>query len=316
MKQWNFLWLLALLMPMSCGKAQGEGGQEEEPDPFVHYNYYQPGKVTDQLSTYNRYKPNGELLQTSEMHGIATYNEEGLVTSMKTFQDGKLTISSDYTYGDHSMRQIQSSSGATYEYRFTYEDAGRTRAIEEYWGYLDNETYDTYQKVIRSWDNNRTVLEETYLYSPSEGVADLLVKRVRNTYADNGLTTTVHTYTFSKGLYGASDKEVEEEKTTTYRDSGRRQPETVVSSSSQSTHIITNRYTYNEDQLLVRRDYYVDEELTTVYGYIYKDNTMTEYLYEALLEGVSVYTFLGEHSYQRSQEKIPSPFSLPLVSDL
>ena len=91
---------------------------------------------------------------------------------------------------------------------------------------------------------------------------------LRKSYADKGLSTTVHTYTLTKGLYGASDKEIEEEETTTYRDSGRRQAETVVKSSSQSTHTITNRYTYNEDQLLVRRDYYVDEELTTVYGYI------------------------------------------------
>lgn len=287
----------------------------EPGNPFIHYDFYQSRKVTDQLSSYIQYKPNGDKW-TSTMHGIATYDEDGLMTSQKTYQDGKLTISSDFTYGDHSMRQVQTASGATYEILYRYEDAGRTRAIEEKQRYLENGADDSYQKVIRSWENNRMVLEETYLYSPSRGVDGLLLKRVRKTYADKDLSTTVHTYTLTKGLYGASDKEIEEEETTTYRDSGRRQAETVVKSSSQSTHITTNRYTYNEDQLLVRRDYYVDEELTTVYGYIYKDNTMTEYLYEALLEGVSVYTFLGEHSYQSSQEIIPSPFSRPLVSEL
>lgn len=308
----GYVVLAGLLVVSACGKQPVPVPEPvPEQDSLAHYDYYNTATTAELRRTTTRYDQYGNK-SVSEFYGRNQFDEEGMIAIQESFQDGVLSIRSVYTYGDHTTHRVMEIWPDTWQtiIDYTYEDAERTRALVELWTYSNS---DHVGKTIRTWENGRMVLEETYVTDPEMGLKDYLTARIEYTYtetlSDDGLVRTLRTVTVNRAVASSQiDKETTDEEVTTYRDTSRRQPESIVTTSSKRFYAITKRFTYNEDNLKIRVDTYYDDLLWGVNSYAYQDNVVTECYYESNVEQVSRYTFATDHIYTSPEEIIPSPF--------
>jgi len=318
--------ILILLLFISCGKTPGPAGEgpvkeqdqeQEYKDTLIsleQYNYYcKSTHVAQETVTNIRFNRAGSR-PISETRGLLTYNDEGLKSLQETYTDGKLSLRTSYTYGDHSMHQRTERPGDTpYETEYTYEDAERTRVLEEKTTLPEatgsNEGY--YQRTAYVWSNNRNTTQETYVYMPAYFSSEILTQRVEKEYSRQGRVFGEITYTTKTGAFGQQASETFRSETTTYRDTSLTQPEKVVIYVNEASPVTTHIYTYNKDNLPIKREVYSDDKLYSFSAYTYKDNVRTVYTYMPLSMQVTETTFLDSHSYTSQEDPAPSPFEVP-----
>ena len=320
--------LLLLILSFSCGKLPESNGEtpgeelenktetpSEKKDTIIsleHYNFYKSARVAQETTTTSKFNRAGSRL-ISETRSLLTHNDEGLKSLQETYTNGNLSLRISYTYGDYSMHQRTERPGDTpYEIEYTYEDAERTRVLEAYTTLPEatGSYEDYYQKTIYTWDNNRNTTQETYVYLPTYSSSEVLTQRVEKEYSLNGRVFGEITYTTNTGAFGRQASETFRSETTTYRDTSLRQPEKVViyvNEQSVTTHV----YTYNKDNLPVKREVYWDNNLYSFSAYTYKDNVRTVYTYMPLTMQVTETTYLDSHSYTTQEDMPSSPFETP-----
>lgn len=263
--------LICLLLPvLSYGQMLlNPKGEVLEDMPFFNAAYIKKYKIKSFRGTYAT-KYDNDIIRKNQDAFVYEFDKLGqLVRKYKILKGDTLLSTYIYDYRGNVLIHRETNKMGYYEHRYTYDSENRVTKME-----LRRDIETRQNKLSFELDESMTIAKETYEYIPLEGEKDY--KKI--CYNGVGRVFRIEFYYFNeKGklakIESALHNGTNRVEVNYFYDNQGRVEEVKTIANSKKTHVNKKLFTYDEDDNVLSRHLYRNDQLLIEEQLIYFEDT-------------------------------------------